>query len=226
MADWLEQAERALGYRFSDRGLLERALTHRSFGRVHYERLEFLGDGLLNCIVGAAVYRMRPDAEEGDLSRYRATLVRESTLAAIAAELGLPELIRFGPGELRSGGFRRRSIHADALEALVGAIYLDGGFAAAEDFVMRLFAPRIETLPDAESLKDAKTRLQERLQGAGRPLPVYELVAERGPDHARQFTARCTLPDTGRSVEGSGSSRRRAEQNAAALMIRAEFEHA
>ncbi len=221
--DLIRAIEQRIAYRFSDPDLLEQALTHRSHGRRNYERLEFLGDGLLNCIVGAALYRRRPQAEEGDLSRFRATLVKESTLAAIGAELGLADLIRFGPGELRSGGFRRRSIHADVIESIIGAVYLDGGFDAAEALVLRLFDQRLDDLPDAESLKDAKTRLQELLQGAGRGIPVYEVVDARGPAHQRQFTARCTLPDSERSVEGVGSSRRRAEQNAAALMIREEF---
>lgn len=221
--DLIRTIEKRLGYAFANAELLEQAMTHRSLGARNYERLEFLGDGLLNCIIGAALYRERTRAEEGDLSRFRATLVKESTLAAIGAELGLADLIRFGPGELRSGGFRRRSIHADVVESLIGAVYLDGGFEAAESLVLRLFAERLQDLPDAESLKDPKTRLQELLQGAGRAIPNYELVGERGPAHQRQFTARCTLADREEFVEGVGSSRRRAEQNAAALMIRAEF---
>lgn len=221
--DLIRSVESKIGYQFDSPELLEQALTHRSHGARNYERLEFLGDGLLNCIVGAALYRVQTRAEEGDLSRYRATLVKESTLATIGADLGLADLIRFGPGELRSGGFRRRSIHADVVESLIGAVYLDGGYAAAERMVLSLFDDRLQNLPDAESLKDPKTRLQELLQGSGRTIPQYEVVGERGPAHERQFTARCTLADRDHHVEGVGSSRRRAEQNAAALMIREEF---
>lgn len=208
-----------LGHDFRSTALLAEAVTHRSAGNGHNERLEFLGDGVLNFVIAAALFERRPDAPEGDLSRLRASLVRETTLAEIAGELDLGAFLRMGSGELRSGGFRRASILADALEAICGAVYRDAGFAAAESLILRLFARRLDDLPDAGALKDAKTRLQEWLQARGRPLPCYALVSESGEAHKRHFVARCTLSDADASTEGEGGGRRRAEQAAAERML-------
>jgi ribonuclease-3 len=215
----LAELSRRLAYPFRDAGLLEQALSHRSVSGRNNERLEFLGDGLLNFVVGAALYRLQPAADEGALSRLRASLVREETLALLGRELQLGDLLRLGESELKSGGYRRDSILADAVEALIGAVYLDGGFEAARDVCERLYAGLLTRLPDAESLKDAKTRLQEQLQASGRPLPRYEILSESGPAHARLFQVRCLLTDVDCMTESEGSSRRTAEQRAAELMI-------
>ncbi len=209
-----------IAYEFGDPSLFEQALTHRSAGGQHNERLEFLGDGVLNFIVAHALYQSDPSATEGDLSRQRARLVRKETLADVAREIELGESLRLGPGENRSGGYRRDSILADALEALVGAIYLDGGYDAAAAIVRRWFVPRIAALPDSEALKDAKTRLQEVLQSQGITLPTYQLVDARGPDHLRIFRVSCQVPELDLVTEGEDSSRRKAEQVAASEMLR------
>lgn len=213
MPGQVRQLQAGLGHRFADPALLERALRHRSLGARNNERLEFLGDGLLNFVIASALYAARPDAPEGDLSRLRATLVREATLADVAQELRLGDLVELGEGERASGGHRRSSIRADALEAVLGAIYLDAGFDVAAQVIRRLWAGRIEALPDAESLKDPKTRLQEWLQGRGLALPEYALETVTGPAHKQQFTASCTV---GAHVSrGTAGSRRKAEQAAA-----------
>ena len=208
-----------LDYSFRDAALLRRALTHRSRGTPNNERLEFLGDGVLNMVVAELLYRERPRANEGDLSRMRARLVRETSLAEIAGELDLGAQLRLGSGELKSGGYRRESILSDALEAIVGAVYLDGGFDAARALIAAWMLPRVAGLPDADALKDAKTRLQELLQGRGAPLPSYELVDESGADHARRFTVRCRVPLLDHAVTATAGSRRRAEQRAAAAAL-------
>jgi ribonuclease-3 len=204
---------------FSRPELLREALTHRSRGADNYERLEFLGDSVLNLVVSRRLYETRPDADEGSLSRLRSRVVRGESLARMARSLGLGEQLLMGPGELRSGGYRRQSVLADALEAVLGAVYLDGGFEACERVIRELFDPVIDALPDAESLKDAKTRLQEWLQARARPLPEYRLEAEEGADHAKRFRVSCRLPDTGLEEVAEGSSRRRAEQTAAAAVL-------
>ena len=211
--------QRALGYRFGDPGLLERALTHRSAGHVNNERLEFLGDALLNFVIAEALYSARPQADEGDLSRLRATLVREETLALAARRIDLGEWLVLGSGELKSGGYRRDSILADGLEALVGAVLLDGGAEQAGALCRRLLAPELNDLPDPQTLKDSKTRLQEALQARGRPLPDYAVLSESGPAHRRHFTVRCRLPDAAAETTGEGGSRRAAEQQAAERML-------
>lgn len=216
----LERLQRRIGYRFADPALLRRALTHRSVGGSNNERLEFLGDGLINFVVAAALYEAQARAEEGALSRLRASLVREETLARLARELELADFLSLGESELKSGGFRRDSILADAFEALFGAVYLDGGFEAARRTALALFAPLLAELPDAESLKDPKTRLQEWLQARSRPLPRYEVLAESGPPHRRRFLVRCQLADGDISTEAEGSSRRNAEQQAAEALLR------
>lgn len=215
----LARLARRLGHEFGNVDLLAEAVRHRSAGGNHNERLEFLGDGVLNFVVAAALFEQRPDVPEGDLSRLRASLVRETTLAEIAAELELGDFLRMGSGELRSGGFRRASTLADALEAVFGAVYRDAGFVAAQALILRLFASRLEQLPDAGALKDAKTRLQEWLQARGRAVPRYSVVAETGEDHNRHFIACCELADSDGRAEGEGGSRRRAEQAAAQQML-------
>lgn len=214
-----ETLARRLGHDFTDPALLNEALTHRSAGGRHNERLEFLGDSVLNCVIAAALYENRPEAPEGDLTRLRSSLVRERTLARIAAETDLGRCLRLGSNERRSGVYRRASTLADTMEAVIGAVYLDAGFEAARDVVLRLYARRLEELPEADELKDAKTVLQEWLQSRGRPLPRYETVTVSGAEHTRRFTARCELADAEGFVEGEGGSRRRAEQEAARAML-------
>lgn len=215
-AQWLKDA---LGYECRDPALLEAALTHRSAGEPHNERLEFLGDAVLNCVVARLVFNEFGTANEGELSRFRASLVSGEALASIAQEIKLGDHVRLGPGELKSGGFRRKSILADTLEAVIGAIYLDGGFAAAEGVIERLFAPRLDRLPTAAELKDPKTRLQEALQARGLPLPVYSVDAVTGEAHNQQFQVSCTVDPLGLRTSASGPSRRRAEQAAAQLLL-------
>ena len=215
----LEQLQRRIGHVFRDPHLLVRALTHRSAAASNNERLEFLGDGLLNFVVADALYRSRPDSEEGDLTRLRASLVCEDSLAQLAEDLGLGDALVLGGGTLKSGGFRRPPILADALEALLGAVYLDGGFDAARATCEHVLKSALERLPDAEQLKDAKTRLQEYLQGQGRPLPAYDLLASEGPEHRPSFTVSCRLSDGDELTEGRASNRRSAEQMAAELML-------
>lgn len=213
---WLEQA---LGHRFADESLLALALTHRSAGGRHNERLEYLGDAALGLVVAELLYQRLPDAPEGHLSRLRASLVRRSRLAPMARDLGIPRRLRLGPGELKSGGFRRDSILADALEAILGAIYLDGGLPALRPAVERLYGAQLDDLPAHEALKDPKTRLQERLQARGLALPEYQIDAVEGEDHAQQFSVTCRVPVLATETAGRGRSRRAAEQAAAAEML-------
>lgn len=214
--DWLLGR---LGYASRDEALIDAALTHRSAGGDNNERLEFLGDGVLNCVIADLLYREFPLADEGELSRLRATLVRGESLAGIATELDLGAQLRLGPGELRSGGHRRESILADALEALFGAIYLDGGFEAARAAIERIMVSRIAELPDAAELKDPKTRLQEYLQARALALPGYGLEEVEGESHNQIFTASCTVSALALRATGQGNSRRRAEQEAARQVL-------
>lgn len=214
----LSAFQRRLGHQFASEALRDQALTHRSASSKHNERLEFLGDALLGQIISTQLYQRFPDASEGEMSRMRSSLVKEKTLAELASELQLGDVLHLGSGELKSGGFRRESILADALEAIIGAVYLDAGFPVCEQMVLRLFAERLNQLPDTGTDKDAKTRLQEALQGARLPLPQYELLATYGEAHAQTFHVRCTLHD-GSMAEGRGSSRRRAEQQAAEVLL-------
>lgn len=217
-AQWLRDA---LGYECRDAALLEAALTHRSAGGPHNERLEFLGDAVLNCVVAMLVFREFAAADEGDLSRFRASLVSGEALAVLALEINLGEQLRLGSGELKSGGDRRKSILADTLEALFGAIFLDGGFDAAAQVIERLFVPRLDRLPSAAELKDPKTRLQELLQAQGLPLPCYSVESVSGEAHNQFFRVACTVEALGLKAVGSGQSRRRAEQAAATELLRA-----
>ncbi len=208
-----------IGHPFRDPGLLRQALTHRSAGAPHNERLEFLGDSIVNLIVAEALFARWPKADEGALTRARAALVCEAALAAMARTLELGERLTLGPGEMKSGGHRRDSILADAFEAVVAAIYLDAGFEACRARVLPWFEAPMAAVPVGKPEKDPKTRLQEWLQARQKPLPVYELVSETGDDHARHFRVRCRLTDPDVTTAGEGSSRRLAEQQAAAAAI-------
>lgn len=219
MTDDLRWFEQALGHRFADVALLHQALTHRSAGGRHNERLEYLGDAALSLVIAEALYQRLPDAPEGHLSRLRANLVRRTALAPMAREIGIPLRLRLGPGELKSGGFRRDSILADALEALLGAVYLDGGIEALRPVVVRLYGARLDDLPPHETLKDPKTRLQERLQAQGLAVPDYRVDAVEGEDHAQQFSVTCRIAALDTETHGHGRSRRAAEQAAAATML-------
>jgi len=206
---------RALGYLFANPALCEVALTHRSAGSAHNERLEFLGDAVLNCAVARLLYEVHPEADEGALSRLRASLVSGETLAQIAADLGLGDCLRLGGGELKTGGFRRASILADALEAVLGAIFLDSGFDAVSGVVRRILGPRLSALAPASELKDPKTRLQEALQARAMALPLYTLTGVAGEAHEQSFTVSCEVAALDVKSAGEGPSRRRAEQVAA-----------
>ena len=214
--EWLKEN---FDYRFLKKDLFEAELTHRSADSRHNERLEFLGDSVLNTVVSDALYKAAPDAREGDLSRIRASLVNGKTLGQIAADISLGRHLNLGSGELKSGGFRRPSILADALEAVIGAIYLDGGFNAAADSIRRLYGERLKTLPTAEELKDPKTRLQEFLQGKGLSLPAYEVLNTLGEPHDQTFSVQCRVESPPRTTNGLGKSRRDAEQEAARQMF-------
>lgn len=218
--DWpLAWVRAKLGYEPRDPALFRAALTHRSAAGPNNERLEFLGDAVLNLIVAHHLFAAFPQATEGDLSRLRARVVSGEPLAEVAASLELGEALQLGSGELKTGGFRRHSILADALEAVCGALYLDGGLAAAETMIERHFGPRIAALPAPHELKDAKTRLQEHLQSLGLSLPRYRVERVEGEAHAQTFYVTCEVPALQLSAEGSGSSRRRAEQEAAERIL-------
>ena len=212
-------AERQLRYAFKDTNLLDVALTHRSASKANNERLEYLGDSFLTFAIARRLFGLRRDDTEGDLSRARAALVKEPTLAAIGQHLGVDAHLTLGPGELRTGGAQRAAILADAVEALIGAVLLDGGVTAAEAVVDLMFAERLESLPDAAALKDPKTRLQEWLQGRGLPLPSYVVTAVQGRDHEQTFVVECEVRDKNVQTTGRGQSRRAAEQEAAAAML-------
>jgi ribonuclease-3 len=211
----VDQLQEQLGYRFGDARLLQQALTHRSHSTPNNERLEFLGDGVLNCIVAAELYMRYAALKEGELSRLRASLVREQRLHEIAAGLALGDHLRLGEGELKSGGFRRPSILADALEALIGAVFLDGGFDAARDVVLRLYSLLLENAGPTAVEKDPKTQLQEWLQSRRFALPQYSVLATRGAAHEQQFEVECLIRELDLRTIGTGTSRRLAEQEAA-----------
>lgn len=204
-----------LHYRFSRPGLLEEALTHRSAGSPNNERLEFLGDSILNCVIAIALFERFGEVNEGELSRLRADLVRQESLHQIARDLELGGDLRLGEGELKSGGERRPSILADALEAVIGAVYLDGGFEAAQRVVTGLYAEPLALTDPRRSVKDPKTSLQEWLQGHRFPLPLYELIKVTGEAHAQQFEVECRLSKPPLVTTGVGPNRRAAEQDAA-----------
>lgn len=212
-------SETRLRYTFKDPALLEQALTHRSASKNNNERLEYLGDSFLSFAIARRLYALRPEDTEGDLSRARAALVKEATLAAMGQSLGIDAEIVLGAGELRSGGAQRGAVLADAVEALIGAVLLDGGTEAAEALIDLLFAEQLATLPDAATLKDAKTRLQEWLQGKGLRLPAYAVESVHGRDHEQTFVVSCEVTEKHAYTTGQGPSRRRAEQEAAAAML-------
>ena len=204
-----------LGYQFSNVELLQQALTHRSAAKQHNERLEFLGDAVLGMVVAQALFKRFPTVPEGKLTRMRSTLVKGDTLAELGREADVGELLKLGPGELKSGGHRRSSIIADAMEAILGAIYLEAGLEATTEVILRLWQSRIDKLDPNEHPKDAKTRLQEFLQSRKLPLPVYVVVDISGKDHDQTFVVHCQIESLGKPMKGTGTSRRKAEQQAA-----------
>ncbi len=215
----LEALQERIGYRFAKPGLLTRALTHRSFGADHNERLEFLGDAILSAAVSGLLFERFSGSDEGDLTRVRAHLVREDSLHRVALELGIPDVLRLSEGEARGGGAQRASILADALEAVIGATFIEGGFDQAQALVRRLFGELIAT-SDVESwTKDAKTELQEWLQARRLPVPVYRICATRGQAHAQTFEVECSAAALGLAQRGEGRSRRQAEQEAARHLL-------
>lgn len=213
---WLRKS---LDYQFNDVGLFEQSLTHRSASGADNERLEFLGDAILDLVVAEIVFRMHPQAPEGDLSRLRSSLVKDATLAEIAVELGLGEHLILGSGERKTGGHRRESILADAIEAIFGAVYLDAGFDEARGVVERALSVRLQSLPDVDDLRDPKTQLQEWLQARQKSLPEYDLVQVTGKAHAQVFEVSCRIDDVKETTRGSGTTRRNAEQEAATTML-------
>ncbi len=219
MTTALDNLCRKLDYRFSDSALLQQALTHRSVGKNNNERLEFLGDSILSFVISAELYDCFPDIDEGRLSRIRASLVKGETLAKLAMELSLGDYLHLGSGELKSGGFRRESILADALESIFGAVYLDADIATAERLILSLYSSRLQQLDPDMALKDPKTRLQEYLQAQQQPLPVYEVEEISGKAHNQRFIISCTVESLAKPVLAEGTSRRKAEQNAAEKVL-------
>ncbi len=215
----LQALQRRLGYAFDSEALLQRALTHRSFGSAHNERLEFLGDAVLNLAVSRLLYDRFGDSDEGDLTRVRAHLVREDSLHRAALALGLPAVLRLSEGEARGGGAQRASILADALEAVLGAVYLESGYEAALGVVQRLFGEVIQATEAENWSKDAKTELQEWLQARRLPVPSYRIAATRGEKHAQTCEVECSVPTLTLTEHGEGRSRRAAEQEAARRML-------
>ena len=214
-----DKLSKRLNYSFCNQDLLRQALTHRSVGRHNNERLEFLGDSLVNCVIADALFQRFPDASEGDLSRMRAHLVKGETLAEIALELSMGDYLLLGSGELKSGGFRRNSILAGAMEAIFGAVYSDAGFSEVQTLILSLYAARLENASIDNLNKDPKTRLQEYLQGRGMALPEYTVIALEGKEHKQLFRVKCTIDSLTEFVLGSGRSRRAAEQDAAARTL-------
>jgi ribonuclease-3 len=216
----VEQFFALTGYQFSQQELLEQALTHRSFSRsVNNERLEFLGDSILNLIISNHIYRRFTEADEGDLSRIRASLVKEETLALIAREINLGDHIYLGGGELKSGGFRRASILSDALEALIGAVYLDSDYGETETVVLGWYRELLENVDEGANLRDPKTQLQEYLQARNKQLPNYKVEQTTGKSHDQVFTVSCKISDPDIQTKGQGSSRKKAEQQAARKIL-------
>ena len=211
----LDRLQRVLGYQYQDAGLLQQALTHRSAYFKHNERLEFLGDSVLGFIISDALFCKFPEVPEGDLSRMRATLVKGLTLAEIAREFELSECLILGPGELKSGGFRRESILADTVEALIGAMYLDSDIEKTRERVLAWYESRLAVIKPGIDQKDAKTQLQEWLQGRKQALPLYQVEEVKGEAHNQEFTIHCVIEGLEQPVTGKGTSRRKAEQEAA-----------
>ena len=212
----LDKFQTILDFQFKHLDLLEQALTHRSYSRnKNNERLEFLGDSVLNLVISQHIYQRQPEADEGELSRIRSSLVKQDALARVARDIGLGDFIYLGGGELKSGGFRRASILSDTLEAIIGAIYLDSGFESAQNTILFLYRNYLFTLPDTDTLKDAKTRLQEYLQSKQLDLPEYTVIKTTGKSHDQVFTVTCSVELLQLQGNGTGSSRKKAEQDAA-----------
>jgi len=209
-----------INYQFSDPTLLTEAITHRSKHSINNERLEFLGDSVLGYVISSELFRRFPQAREGALTRGRAVLVKGDTLAELALDLQLGDYLQLGPGELKSGGFRRKSILADAMEAIIGAIYLDGGLDAAKQHILNIYADKLQDLSLEDVGKDPKTQLQEQLQADKKPLPVYEVFATTGSDHEQVFEVICKVAGLPKPIMGSGRSRRKAEQDAAKKVLK------
>lgn len=215
----LDKLLRKLQYQFRDVALLEQALTHRSVGGQNNERLEFLGDSILSFVIAERLFQQFPVESEGVLSRLRASLVKGETLAELARDLDLGDYLSLGQGEMKSGGFRRASILADAFEAIIGAVYLDSDLDEVRSLLLRLFASRLNKISPKANIKDPKTRLQEYLQGRKMDLPIYELVSLEGEAHEQQFVVSCQINSGDSQAEGEGSSRRKAEQAAAEKVL-------
>lgn len=215
----IERLQRKIQYTFQDHALLLQALTHRSASSKHNERLEFLGDSILSFVVADALYHRFPRIDEGDMSRMRATLVRGNTLAEIAREFDLGECLRLGPGELKSGGYRRDSILADTVEAIIGAIYLDSDIDNITSLILRWYQQRLDEISPGDKQKDPKTRLQEFLQGRRLPLPSYLVMQVKGEAHDQEFTIECQVAGVDEPIIGKGTSRRKAEQSAAEIAL-------
>ncbi len=219
MTTLVAKLQRKIGYQFKDIDLFNLALTHRSANGKHNERLEFLGDSILSFVIADDLYHRFPKVNEGDMSRMRATLVRGNTLAELGREFELGDHLKLGPGELKSGGFRRDSILADAVEAIIGAIYLDSDIEVVRGIILSWYQTRLESIQPGVSQKDPKTRLQEFLQGRRKPLPVYTVSKIKGEAHNQEFTVECEVAGIGKPVIGKGTSRRKAEQAAAELAL-------
>ncbi|GLR74717.1 MULTISPECIES: ribonuclease III [Aliivibrio] len=215
----LQRLEKKIGYQFNDENFLKLALTHRSANGTHNERLEFLGDSILSFVVADELYHRFPKVDEGDMSRMRATLVRGHTLAELGREFQLGDYLFLGPGELKSGGFRRDSILADAVEAIIGAIYLDSDTEVIRGIILAWYKTRLDSIEPGVSQKDPKTRLQEYLQGRRKPLPTYTVTKIKGEAHNQEFTIECIVAGLDEPVIGKGSSRRKAEQSAADIAL-------
>ncbi len=211
----IDKLERKIGYQFNDADLIHLALTHRSAAGKHNERLEFLGDSILSFVIADDLFHRFPKVNEGDMSRMRATLVRGHTLAELGREFELGDYLKLGPGELKSGGFRRDSILADAVEAIIGAVYLDSDTEVVRRIILSWYQSRLESIQPGVSQKDPKTRLQEFLQGRRNPLPVYTVTNIKGEAHNQEFTVECEVAGVDKPVIGKGTSRRKAEQAAA-----------
>ena len=219
MTSGLDRLEKEIGYQFSDPGLLRQALTHRSVGKQNNERLEYLGDSILNFVIAEALFEKFPDSREGDLSRLRASLVKGEKLAELAIGINLSEYLILGPGEMKSGGYRRASILADTMEAIIGAVHLDSDFARCKRLILAIYQKPLAIISSNENLKDPKTRLQEYLQSRKLPLPEYHLDEVTGESHNQFFTISCHVSCFEKSTIGKGSSRRKAEQESAELAL-------
>jgi len=216
----MNKLSKLIHYKFLNPELLELALTHRSFAKRNNERMEFLGDSVLNNIISIEIYHRFPDITEGDLSRLRASLVKGETLAIIALEYSLGDFVKLGSGELKSGGFRRSSILADTLEAIIGAVLLDSDQATVSTFVLNLYSSYLDECIPGDELKDPKTRLQEYLQSKGQAIPDYDVIAITGKSHQQKFSVECFIGDLNKKFNGDGTSRRKAEQHAASIALK------